>query len=243
MDVSLGILWGLNLDNQVDRGDVKSTGSDISSNQHAKLLFLEALQSHFSLVLGDIAMHDLDVLLNLVGQQKLVSFLLGRCKHDSLSTSVANEHISQSGGSVVVRHINGQMSDSPGSLVLQVLDQIERDVSRVQEHAANLLDPTGNSSGEHKTLEVLGTSLFNSSHNFLNIFLKTKVEHNVCLIETGHSKVREIKVSSFHVVLDSAGGTHEDVHAASKVPGLVVNGDTSIDCQNFIFFVMLFERV
>ena len=65
VDVGLGVLGWLNLHDEVDAGDVEATGSHISGYKDAKLLLFEALQCHLSLILSNIAVHDLDVLLDL----------------------------------------------------------------------------------------------------------------------------------------------------------------------------------
>lgn len=64
VNICLRFLGRLNLNDQVDAGNVKTTRSDISGDQYAKLLLLEALQSDFSLVLSDVSVHDLDVFLD-----------------------------------------------------------------------------------------------------------------------------------------------------------------------------------
>lgn len=77
MDVSLCILGGFNLDDQVNAGNIKTTGSNIGSNQDLEFVLLEALKSDFTLVLSNITVHDFDLVLDLVRQQQLVRFQLG----------------------------------------------------------------------------------------------------------------------------------------------------------------------
>ena len=70
MDVGLSFLGRLDLDDQVNVGDVKSARSDIGSDKDSELAFFKALHRDFTLVLSDITMHDLNVLLDLIGKQK-----------------------------------------------------------------------------------------------------------------------------------------------------------------------------
>ena len=70
MDVSLSLLGWLNLNDKVDIWDVKTTRSNVSSDEHAELSFLEPLHGHLTLVLSDVSMHDLDVLLDFIREQK-----------------------------------------------------------------------------------------------------------------------------------------------------------------------------
>ena len=95
MNVGLSVLWRLDLHYQVDTGDVKSSGCDICGHQNVELFLLEPLQGHFALVLRNVTMHDLDVLLDFVGEQKLVGLQFGRGEHDGLSDTVADEDVSE----------------------------------------------------------------------------------------------------------------------------------------------------
>lgn len=66
MDVSLGVLWWLNLNNEVDRRDVETAGSDIGSDKNGELLLFEALEGDLSLVLCDVTVHHFNVSLDLL---------------------------------------------------------------------------------------------------------------------------------------------------------------------------------
>jgi len=84
MNVGLGVLWRLNLDDEFDVRDVKTSCSDISCHEHLELSILEALHSDFSLVLGNVTMHNFNVLLDFVGEHKLVCILLRLSEYDGL---------------------------------------------------------------------------------------------------------------------------------------------------------------
>lgn len=66
VDVRLRVFWWLDLDNQVDVGDVKSSACDISRNEDRKLLLLESFEGHLPLVLCNISVHDFNVLADLL---------------------------------------------------------------------------------------------------------------------------------------------------------------------------------
>lgn len=66
MDVRLSLFGRLELDDKVDIGDVKAARSNISGDEDSEFALLEALHRNLTLVLGDVTMHDLDVLLDLV---------------------------------------------------------------------------------------------------------------------------------------------------------------------------------
>ena len=78
MDVRLGVLGWLNLHDEVNTGNIKSSSSDVCSYENIKFLIFESLEGDFSLVLGDVTVHNFDILLDFVRQQELVGFLLGR---------------------------------------------------------------------------------------------------------------------------------------------------------------------
>jgi len=159
--------------------------------------------------------HDLDVFGDLFGKQKLVGFLLGLGEHDGLALAVADQNVGESGNSVVVRAVDGQMRHSFGSLVLQVLHQINLRVARLEEHRRDRRNPSGYSRGEHEALEVLGSVRLDSAHNLLDILLETQVQHNVSFVEHGHLEGAEIEVFAFHVVLDAPSGSNENVNSTA----------------------------
>jgi hypothetical protein len=85
MDVSLGVLRRLDLDHQVDVGDVEAAGCDVGGDQDGELALLESLEGDLTLVLGDVTVHHLNVLLNLVRQDQLVRVRLSLSEHDGLT--------------------------------------------------------------------------------------------------------------------------------------------------------------
>ena len=70
MDVSLCLLRWLDLDDKIDVGDVEATRGDICGDEHSEFSLLESLHSDFALILSDVTMHDLDVLLDFIREQK-----------------------------------------------------------------------------------------------------------------------------------------------------------------------------
>lgn len=106
VDVSLHVLRRLHLDNEVNIGDIEAAGGDIGGDEDVELTLLEALEGDLSLILGDVSVHNLDVLLDLVREQELVRFCLGRAEHDRLAdTSIANEDVGQRADSVLPRTV------------------------------------------------------------------------------------------------------------------------------------------
>jgi hypothetical protein len=98
MDVGLNFLWWLNLNNQVDIWNVEATRRDICSDQNFKFSFFESLHSDLTLILNDVTVHDFDVLLDFISQNKSIGISLGLSKHDGFTcATVANQNISKGG--------------------------------------------------------------------------------------------------------------------------------------------------
>ena len=66
VNVSLSLFRWLNLNDHFDIGNIETSRCNISSDQDAELALLEALHCDFTLVLGDVSVHDLDIRLDLV---------------------------------------------------------------------------------------------------------------------------------------------------------------------------------
>ena len=175
MNVGFSILRGLDLNDEIDARDVKATGSNISCDQHAKLVLLKALKSDFSLILRDITVHDFDVFLDLFCHEQVIRLLLGRGEDNALSTTVANEDVSKSIETVLVGAVDRQMLHGFGCLILQILDEIDHLVTWGQESVCDLLDPPGDGGGEHEELEVV--DVWNLSldgvHDFFDVLFET----------------------------------------------------------------------
>jgi len=77
MNVGLGLLGWLHLDDQVDVRNIEAPGSYVSGNKNAELVLLEPLQCHLSLTLGNVSVHDLDVLAYFLRQEEGVGLCLG----------------------------------------------------------------------------------------------------------------------------------------------------------------------
>ena len=65
MNIGFCILGRLNLDDEVDTWDVETTRCNISGDEYTEFLLLEAFKGDFTLILGDITVHNLNVFLNL----------------------------------------------------------------------------------------------------------------------------------------------------------------------------------
>ena len=95
MNVSLCVLWWLDLNNQVDIRNIKTTRCYICCNENLEFTLFESLNSNLTLILDDISMHDFHVLLDLVCHDQLICILLSLSKDNSFGIStIANQSVS-----------------------------------------------------------------------------------------------------------------------------------------------------
>ena len=92
MNVSLSILRGLHLNDQVNVGYVKSSRGNICGDKDIKFALFKALEGNLTLVLCDITVHDLDIFLYLVGQNQGVGISLGLGKDNCLPCGPTINH-------------------------------------------------------------------------------------------------------------------------------------------------------
>lgn len=69
----------------------------------------------------------------------------------------------------------------------------------------------------------------------VNFLFEALFEHLVCFVENHSLNVGEVKVSALDMVQDTSAGTHKKVNSATQLVSLVLNGNTTIDCERFEF--------
>jgi len=144
MDVGLSLLGWLDLDDQVNVGDVKTTGSNISGNEDSEFSFLEALHCDFTLVLCNVAVHDLDVLLNFIGEEQGVCIGLRLGEHDHFATfAVDYKDVGQGGETVLEWALNSQVSHITCSLVLELDSQVNDAYTLLHMRSGDISHPSG----------------------------------------------------------------------------------------------------
>ena len=90
-------------------------------------------------------MHDLNILLNFVGQNKRVGICLGLGKDNSFTlATVAREDISEGTQTILEGTTDCQVSHGGGRLVLEVLAQIDDPHGLLHMLVGDILDPAGN---------------------------------------------------------------------------------------------------
>jgi hypothetical protein len=235
MNVGFDLLWWLYLDDQVDVGNIKAARRNISSDEDLEFAFLESLHGDLSLVLCDITVHDLNILLNLVTQDKTVSISLSLSEHDCLAeTAVADKHVSESGKTVLERTADGKMLHLARGFILQVLGQVNNSAVRLHVLVGDLTDPGGNGGGKQADLQILAAGALDVHKNALDVLFETKLKHLIGLIEDNSSHLGEINVTALDMVENAASGSNKNVDSTAEFAGLVLNGHTAVDSKRVV---------
>lgn len=71
--------------------------------------------------------------------------------------------------------------------------------------------------------------LLDLSHQLVDVFFESHIEHGVGLIQYHGLECGEIQISSIHMVKDSSSRSNENINALSQLPGLLINRNSSID--------------
>jgi len=104
MDVRLSVLRRLELDDELNVGDVKTSGGNVCGDEDLDLVLFESLHGDFSLVLRDVAMHALRGLLNGVRSYDVVGIDLCLSEdNDTFGATVNRENLGESFKSLVER--------------------------------------------------------------------------------------------------------------------------------------------
>ena len=175
-------------------------------------------------------MHDFDVLLDLISQNKSIGVGLGLSKHDGFArATVANQNIGKGRKSVLVGATDCQVLHFLGSLILKLEGKIND--SRVLLHVVigDRTDPPWDSGRKEAYLQVIFALTFDKAQNFLDVLFETKFEHLICLIENHSFNVAEINVSTIQVVQNATSCPHKDLTTTFQLLSLLLHRDTTVD--------------
>ena len=92
MDVRLGILWRLHLDDKFYVWDIETSGRNISGNKNLELFIFEPLEGDLSLVLSDISVHGLYIMSDLIRHSSSIGISLRGSKDKNPSCASIAVH-------------------------------------------------------------------------------------------------------------------------------------------------------
>ena len=114
-------------------------------------------------------------------------------------------------------------------------------MARFEELVGDLLNPSRDGCGEHKTLKVFQASRLNLVYDEDDVFFEAEIQHLISLIQDSVFQVREVKVLALDMVNDTAASTNENIDTTSQLVGLLVDVATSVDCEHIILAVVELE--
>jgi hypothetical protein len=151
-------------------------------------MVFKTFKCDLTLVLGDVTVHDFNFVFNLVRKQQLVRLVLRLSEHDSLSSAITNQDVSERVNSIVVRTVDDQVLHTLRSLVFEVAHEINHSETWLKEAGCDLLDPPRHRRRKHQALDVWRSILLDGSHDLLDFFFEPQVKHAVCFVQ--HSEAQ-----------------------------------------------------
>ena len=212
VDVVFLLLWQLEVDNEADLLNIDTTSKHVRRDQDTHGTRSELLHHDFSLLLVHLTVHagDDEVLLRHAALEFVDS---------ALRVAVDDRLVDIQVGVQVQQNVHLPLLLLDSDVVLtdtlegQVLTLYENLLWVSHEVLGHTEDLWGESSGEKSDLDVAGQEL----ENVLNLSLETTGQHLVSLIEHKELQVLGLKEASLHHVVDTAGGTDNDVDAALEL--------------------------
>jgi hypothetical protein len=128
-----------------------------------------------------------------------------------------------------------------GSLVLQVLAEVDNSEVLAHVLVSDISHPPGDSGGEQANLKLVLISLFHTSEDLVDIFLKSELEHLIGFIENNRLNATEIDVASLKMVKDTTSSTNEEIDSTSEISGLVLDRHSTVDSKSTVFRLMMLQ--
>ena len=247
VDVGLVVLGGLGLHDEVYVGDVESAGGHVGGDQGLEGALAEALHRDLALGLGDVAVQHVDVELDVSVLEQLVGLGLGLREHDGflILAAVAEQHVGDGGGPVVVGTADGEVAHGGGGLVLEVAHEVDVVVVGVEVVAGDALHPVGDRRRVEHDLELLGGAAalaLRVVEDRLHVLLEAHVEHLVGLVQHERLDVGQADVAPLDVVLHAPHRAHQHVDAVAEGALLPVVGYAAVDGGHVVLRLEVLER-
>lgn len=177
-------------------------------------------------------------------QNNLICIGFSLSKNDcfSIQTFVTEQNVAKSWGLILVRTVDSQMLNCWTCLVFEVFDQIVEDMF-LKMNFSNFSDPRWYCCWKENELWRLSFFLIlwflDCFHDFLNIFLESLVEHLVSFVENDSLKLLEINVLPFNMIEHSACCSYKELNSIFKLPDLVLNWHSSVNCDHIKLFLVV----
>lgn len=217
VDVRFEVLRWLNLHDELDTRNVKSSRSHVGGDEDRELSVTESLERRLALRLRDVAVQDAraDGIRELPRQ--LIGVIFGFRKHEAPALSVATVASHN-----ILRHLSSalpvarqrEVPDIRGRLHLVRTHEVDgRGVFRsTLESSRDVAHPRRDGGGEEERLSFVRGSLSSrAAEDHLNIFDESHLEHFVRLVEAPEQDVVERERTSRDEVLDATWRSDDGV--------------------------------
>ena len=191
MNIGLRIVGRLDLDNQIDIWEIKSSGSYIRGNQYFQLPLLILPICALSLKLGHISMQrlvDLPLIVESVRQSHRVCLPLTENNDvawaDCKFVDEIDHYLGLAEFHIVVGQFHGVVGESGGSGEIFLPDQIYVLPVFVEVDLGDLLQPGRNGGWKEQVLCFFGRVIFDVLVYLLDLFFEALFKHLISLVQT-----------------------------------------------------------
>lgn len=226
--------------------NIKTSASNISGYKNLYPSLLKVIKVKFSHVLWDISMHDLNLKTETSTfhfESFSISFSLTEDKSLLIISCIVAQNSRNTLNLVLISDVNLQVLDVLSWLVLKVLSEIYS-YSRLKHVLSdNFLNPVRESGWEHALLDMVLVSYLHLQYDLIDVFFEAHLKHLISLVEDQAFKAGKVDISSLNMIKNSACGSNEEIDSSAKVWDLLLNRNTSINSDDFVLGVIVFERV
>ena len=222
MDVVLLLEGELVVDDETDLLDIDTSGEQVSGDQDSGRASSELLHDHVSGHLVHLSVHD--------GHTEVVLLhLLGELNDSLLCVAIDEGLVDVEVAVQVEQDVHLPLLLLYGDVVL--LDTLKSKLLVLDENLCGLAhemlgklkDVNWHGGGEEGDLDLAGEIL----EDVLDLLLETSGEHLVGLIENEDLKVVALEETLLHHVVDSAGGSDNDMDSLLEDLDLIANDGTT----------------
>ena len=225
MYIDFRILRHIEVVNVCDAGNIKASGSDVSSNEDINGAFLELAYDGVSLLLGQVTVKTFGHVASLLQSfGDFIAAALGAYEYDSQFGILHIEQTAECVKFLTVRQFDVFLFDQVDGYG----SSLDLDDFRVlQECFSEFTDRSRHGSGEEH-----GLSFFrNSSKDRADVVDESHIDHFIAFIKDENLYIGEVDRAALHMVHQTARGSYDDVWFLAECLELAFNILTAVDRQ------------
>lgn len=223
MDVGFDVLRRLQLDHQVNLGDVEAARSYVRSYDTSNTTLLEVFEDVLASALRNVPVENFRSLAQRSPRANIVGFSLGLRENNRAAVlpAVIVDHVGNSGFAIAVRTADCQVLDALGRLQFAVLHEVDEFAVIGQVFLRQVVHPARN--GRRKQ-QVLGLSVGVLAHileDLLDVLLEALSQHLIRLVKAHDAQVVQPDDASLQQVEQATGSRNDDVGPSLDFADLV----------------------